>query len=836
MMFAMVACISEDLPQTTTPQEGDKVTLTFGVQVPEAGSATTRSMASPAITSLHVLVFDSEGYFIEKTRAELVGTTSDTATPASPAARQQFTVTLTKTSQARNIHFVANCTEAGNINFGHEDALISGLTVSGDADAYWQRMSFINGIASDEGTNFNANTLVPLVRNFARISVKESANNFELTGFYVVNTRAEGSVAPYAQNKGEFVEYTNADATNDFAAKSYNELVSEAGYVGFEAGELTENPIESTTVGANNYVYVRETAKNSDPFIIVKGKYNGSTTDTYYKLAFMLELNGTKQPASILRNFSYEFDITSVAKAGYASLDEAAEAEAENNLSFNETTQSLLNISDGKSQLFVSATSVTLVSGDEYILMYKYLPTIGGAVDNSQVSVKCDNNDVTNPIFSADPTTSGTVQSLYDAAVAAKDTELAAYYKQYLDYNYVVLDPRDPQSGVNLTQNVIVSAGELARTVNFTLREKTDFISVVAYDGWGTDTTDNVVPRALKQKVNVAITIPAGLSQSIFPLEFDIEAAALSIYPDAEMNNLPVRTGTSIIPNNTSTTFGFVKTYTWSEYVAAGGTPTLNDNGEVETPAQNVTITTYFRTNKEVSASDVWVSNKYFNPDNGAFTNGGTAITENTQNITVTFSGNERTYYGAGHAVTATISVPNAANEEVTVTIGSGFADSGVKTYTTNANGNITLNLTTDEWSGDRSVTVSCAKEVISGNTITIYNDGSATITANRLVIPAGNIKWNNVGSSSYDIGLYRVGNNSTLDSDIGSGGSAGSNTAVSVQVDNLSETDELYLGYRTGSSSNRRYSTTTITVKQAVDGTAPTLLWTTNNTRPDYY
>ncbi len=673
MMFAMVACISEDLPQTTTPQEGDKVTLTFGVQVPEAGAATTRSMAAPAITSLHVLVFDSEGYFIEKTRAELVGTTSDTATPNSPAARQQFTVTLTKTSQARNIHFVANCAEAGNINFGHEDALIGGLSVSGDADAYWQRMSFINGIASGEGTNFNANTLVPLVRNFARISVKESANNFELTGFYVVNTRAEGSVAPYAQNKGEFVEYTKANA-NGFAAKTYNELVSDAGYVGFEAGELTANPIESTAVGANNYVYVRETTKNSNPFIIVKGKYNGSATETYYKIAFMLELNGTKQPASILRNFSYEFDITSVAKAGYASFDEAAAAEAENNLSFNETTQSLLNISDGTSQLFVSATNVTLVSGDEYILMYKYLPKIGGAVDNSQVSVKCDKNDVTNPIFSADPTTSGTVQSLYNAAVAAKDTELAAYYNQYSDYNYVVLDPIDPQSGVNLTQNVIVSAGELARTVNFTLREKTDFISVVAYDGWGTDTTDNEVPRALKQKVNVDITIPKGLSQSIFPLEFDIEAAALSIYPDAEMNNLPVRTGTSIIPNNSSTTFGFVKTYTWAEYVEAGG-----ENSPV-------TITTYFRTNKEVSASDVWVSNKYFNSASGSFKN-----PDPVRITSLTFSAKGTTL--------------NGSNRTVTIACGNWST-----TFTLRSNGNSdshTYDLSNYNLTDDMSVTIS---------------------------------------------------------------------------------------------------------------------------------
>ena len=179
MIFALVSCVSEDLPQTSIPQEGDKVTLTFGVQIPEAGVA-TRSMADPAITSLNLLVFDQNGYLVETATATVGGNTSwnDTTTPTDATKTQAFTVTLTKTSSYRAIHFVANADVSGLANFGHEDALIPSLVSIDTDDAYWQRMEFANGIASDSGTKLDNNTVVPLVRNFAKVTVTENLPNF----------------------------------------------------------------------------------------------------------------------------------------------------------------------------------------------------------------------------------------------------------------------------------------------------------------------------------------------------------------------------------------------------------------------------------------------------------------------------------------------------------------------------------------------------------------------------------------------------------------------------------------------------------------------------------
>ena len=59
------------------------------------------------------------------------------------------------------------------------------------------------------------------------------------------------------------------------------------------------------------------------------------------------------------------------------------------------------------------------------------------------------------------------------------------------------------------------------------------------------------------------------------------------------------------------------------------------------------------------------------------------------------------------------------------------------------------------------------------------------------------------------------------------------SNSEKTFTVENLSETDKLYLRYRSSTSSSRRYSTAAITAQDAVAGYETTLQWST--TRPSY-
>lgn len=568
-------------------QEGDEVTITFDVQVPDAGAA-TRAMGDEAINTLHLIVFDERGYFLRAQEATLA------AAPAYPldSNKRSFTVMLNASSNKRIIHFVANIDpdQFAAITAGHEDYIMSNLYVTGDADAYWQRMEFTGGISATSGANvFDGSDVVPLIRNYAKVQVFDATGDddaFTLTGYKVFNTRNLGSVAAY---NGEFVNFTEMDPTvvggKMFTPKTYAEM---GNYSGFELGELVEVGDYSNP---NATYYVRETSKESKPYIIIKGTYNGA--ECYYKLDFIVGGNN----ANILRNFAYTFVINTVTKPGTTEPAAKAQSTGENGLSFDSNTSSLLNISDGVGQLFVSATQVILTSTDEYYLMYKYIPDITKPTTNVNVGVS--HNAAEGDVF-ASVVREGTIGDAYDKSGTGT---------KYAGYKYIVLKPKTLTPGSTPEQTITITNGAgLTREVDFSLKNPYT-MTVTAYDGEG-GVNDNVVARGTNKKVWVDVAIPADLEEYIFPLEFVFESSALSIYPDAGANNMPVSTGQSIIDSSKSA-FGFVYTLTWEEY----------DDELTTNAAGNKVFTAKFLTNKAESASQVYVANHYFNTENDGFEN-----------------------------------------------------------------------------------------------------------------------------------------------------------------------------------------------------------------------
>ena len=565
-------------------QEGDEVTITFDVQVPDAGAA-TRAMGNEAINTLHLLVFDERGYFIRPAEATLA------AAPGYPLdpTKRSFEVTLNASSNGRIIHFVANIDpdQYAEIKAGHEDYIMSNLYVADDADAYWQRMEFTGGISATSGANvFDSSDVVPLIRNYAKVQVIDATGDndaFTLTGYKVFNSRSLGSVAAY---NGEFVNFTEMDPavvdSKMFTPYTYSEMGT---YSGFELGDLV-------TVGdysnpAATY-YVRETSKESKPYIIIEGTYNG--TECYYKLDFIVGGNN----ANILRNFAYTFVINTVTKPGTTETAAKAQSTGENGLSFDSNTSSLLNISDGVGQLFVSATQVVLTNTNEYYLMYKYIPDITKPTTNVNVGVT--HNAAAGDVF-ASVVREGTIGDANDQSGTGT---------KYAGYKYIVLKPNTLTPGSMPEQVITITNGAgLTREVKFYLKNPYE-MTVNAYDG---DDNDNVVARGTNKKVWVDVAIPADLEEYIFPLEFVFESSALSIYPDAGANNMPVRSGQSIIDSSKSA-FGFVYTLTWEEYADL---PTNAEGKKV--------FTAKFLTNKAANESQVYVANHYFNTGNDGFEN-----------------------------------------------------------------------------------------------------------------------------------------------------------------------------------------------------------------------
>ena len=134
--------------------------------------------------------------------------------------------------------------------------------------------------------------------------------------------------------------------------------------------------------------------------------------------------------------------------------------------------------------------------------------------------------------------------------------------------------------------------------------------------------TPKKVAKSIGAEVNLNIEVKKGLPDAIFPIIFDVEAAALSIYPNPNGKDIlgnqitmPVVSGTSIIPakKTGSNTFHFQRKVTKEEYDA------LVDASE--STATTVKIPCYFLTNKAGSASEVYVYNEYFNSDSDSFEN-----------------------------------------------------------------------------------------------------------------------------------------------------------------------------------------------------------------------
>ena len=563
MMFVLAACSHDNIGVEPNPEEG-AVLVNFSVQVPEMQVA-TRSFTDQKIESLHLLVFDENGYFVQAAEATgTFGVDKDT--------EYKFTAQLMQSPYKRVVHFIANSPKAvKEYEYGSETALINALTTSGSQDAYWQRVELPNGILEGNEEMATKFTKVPLVRNFVKISVdidNEAAAIFNYEGIAVINVPDEGTVAPFNVNNGTYAAYS--------AGILYSTL-NDAGYYGYEPSDMeivntdTSNPKFAT----EHYIYERR--QNQDDkdytYVIIKGKYNKSGTSTYYKVDIV---DGNKEPYNLLRNFNYVINIKSVLGPGYESADAAAKAAASNNISASIDTKNLLNISDGSSRLYVEYVNKVITKPGTFTLKYKYLPNIS---DDTKTNYNIPANDAVD--------LSGVVVG---DVIASKNN---ATSDDASGWRTITFTTPETITETKL-QTITIKAGVLQREINLILCKP--FVLNVTSTPSGS--------AALNADATVTLGLPAGLPAAIFPLEFVIVETGLSISPNASENNLPVRTSLNINGQTVSggQYFGFVKKVEYSDY-----NPTNSD-----TPAAK-DIVCYFKLNKAITNGlNVKVYNEYF--------------------------------------------------------------------------------------------------------------------------------------------------------------------------------------------------------------------------------
>ena len=602
------ACTPElkDTGLNSADLEG-KVLIDFSVQIPDVAPSTKAMAEKPALKNLMVAVFDKEGYLVESAFAK-----GNTVLATENGTKCLYQVALTQSKERRIIHFIGNAPES--LRFGTEETVLSYVKSelgSDNEDLYWYRRE----VPSISGVNMTLDPVyqatpqtekafddIPLIRNFARISLVNAATaNFELESWTVVNTYKTGTCAAYNTSKGEFVEYFNYD---DSQVEEYQQLgIKELGepktletllgenYKGNVPANVDKVSVEEakSKLSSSQYYYAYERDVTSDPaYIIAYGTYkgDGKNNKCYYKIG-LYDNDGKSFP--LLRNFQYTLKITKVERAGYDTFEEASTSTGSGNISTAQETLSLVYISDGVASLSVDYTEKMIVEDKPEVLHFNFMKN----VTNGTVG---DLSDVRVIVNKPEGTAGAAIAKVNGTAVAAGDkitpnnwtleitpvTPTAASKKQsitiYADYT----------RGEGADAQTIT----LQRTVTYIVWEKQSLV---------VKCVPNEIPQERGSNMDLQVTLPGGLSSSMFPLDLKIEAANLSITPNNEKDHMPVQSGNSII-NSSKSAFYFIKTVQWAEYQASK------------------LVTCYFKSNKDKSDSEVYVANEYFNLASDNFT------------------------------------------------------------------------------------------------------------------------------------------------------------------------------------------------------------------------
>ena len=787
-------------------EEGQEIVLNFSVDMGEMQSV-TRAFADGANRSsdLWLVVFDSEGYLAEYTKAEITGTTDGVTS---------FKATLHATLEGRIMHLLLNYDDDNNaetdldFSYGHENNIIGGLTVERDRDVYWQRVELPEGIVGNE-TVEKYLTEVPLVRNFSKItvSVAEECEGFVLGGFYVLNVPNRGTVAPFIN--GSFVKYYEEENAQfnggNFTSKDYAAL-NGGGY----HGTMPDNDVriqtatdaaELTSLSDTIPYYLYEStyvngSKDKTVSVLLYGTYNG--TPYWYRVDLVKPnaTTGVIEYLDLLRNFAYNINITAVT-AGKTSAQDAITQPAGNNILSSLDIAHLTNVSDGTASLEVNYTDTVLITKDNVTIRYKFTDkgrftdelkqTHGITVDhytNGDIKSKTDNGKCGYYV-----TYDGNIDpdnSPISVAIAEDDAN-----DDWRDVTITVTDSIKIRKEVSITFFALSTTGTvLSRTVHYTLMPRQTMLVECPAK----------VDAEVGKAVGIDILIPDGLPEAMFPLDFAIEAQAYGnksylaqyITPSNEAT-VSVKTGNSIVPGFTSKkSFQYLVSLTYEQYSQLG-----KDKRTVNGYDMYMRIlSTDFKTNTAQSASTVYAYNRYFTQASDYFLN---------DDFMATFSNDETENYGVGRSVTLNITAGQAgtysveidnanANEVTTSNIITRATIS--KSYTLVAGEIKSVNLTASTFAEQVSATVTCTT-----------NEGSVskTVTAavrNKLNPKVASATYNNSSiADDVELGIYRnetdaknrvnaIGTITTTDL------KAGNN---SYTIAELSESTTIYFSYKTG-------------------------------------
>lgn len=567
-------CSDQAVEQPDVPvleETATEITVSASMTVDKLPVVESRAFGDTPGAGLTVNVLEFTGGATFSDRALLrkyPATITSATTAANNGVDVTFKFTLRKISEARVLHFVV-APEDLNVEYGSVAAVLQSLSVSGDADAYWGRVDFPQGycthtVDADGKEIYNPIDgledklkSIPVIRNFAKVSVTENLTDFELTGFELVNVPSAGTVAPWNITAQAIPTMLNGKAMLPYATVSanYHGILSPQASITHTEKDLTDGTL---TLGFNStqpqYMYEHPYEEGRRTYVIVAGRYGGADQPvTYYKIDLGHE-EGAQQifrNYDILRNYHYAVTITGVAREGYATVKDAIAGTVFNNLSASTETRDMTSLSDGTDLIGVNTTKfVVTKAGEELVFKCKYTANVntnGGTTANDQLTfIGLEDGPIIN-----------------GAPVRSVDGDSIVY----------TISTKAPSDIPQEQTFTVVGRNGLGRTITLLSHTPWQMKNIQTFKGSEntrptiTAEADTIIGTGMGDALTIYFDLPDGMSSAWFPLQFTLESNRQNIENNSAANStLVVTTGQSLWTEITDSRVGYIKTVTYDQY------------------------------------------------------------------------------------------------------------------------------------------------------------------------------------------------------------------------------------------------------------------------------
>lgn len=504
-------------------------------------------------------------------------------------------------------------------------SLAVGNNSQNQPEAYWGYAEFPDGFSTTRVENDitipvlrqdvkEKLTNLPVIRNFAQITVTKSSSllNFEIIGFDLVNCPTSGTIAPYNTDLQEIPSLLTKNDEGETIMKSYGDITNpQKEDTTNPEEEDTTNPEEDTTdpteslyppglpysgilpanVGFRNqeeaakswvdgvnsnmrstaakFIYEHPYEPTRRTYVIINANYRAPDSSNWEQGFYKIDIgklndDGSFNYYNIIRNINYNIQITEALAPGTKTVAEAISRAPFNNLLAAIETSSSLNVSDGTNMLIVNDVNHVVVNnGGEVKILYRYLTDVTG-VNNVD-------NEKPNYIVGEGKVIKKNAAGEYDITKQAytDETTGARWYELTVKTN-------DPDMYETLEQTItIVDKKGLGRTITIVLRKPWEYQKIgtntatVARGssnlyGSNVPTTPENISNAAGAEFTLYFNLPDGIPDSVFPLEFTIEAKYQGI-ENNKIGTLLVTSGSSLFDPNV-TAIQYIKTVTLNEY------------------------------------------------------------------------------------------------------------------------------------------------------------------------------------------------------------------------------------------------------------------------------